>query len=91
MPKDSFIREKFTVAKLSKAQLNGLLATARGEVVRTFTGSVYTITGPVGSKALWQLMRAGLISDRSRVRRPSKMPMVLTASGRRVLDATPRP
>ena len=91
MPKDSFIREKFIVAKLSKAQLNGLLATARGEVVITYTGSVYTITGPVGSKALWGLMRAGLISGRSRVRRPSKIPMILTASGRQVLDAPPRP
>jgi hypothetical protein len=40
------------VAKVSKAQLNGLLATARGEAVITSTGSVYTITGPVGSKAL---------------------------------------
>ena len=90
MPKDSFIREKFTVAKLSKAQLNGLLATARGEVVRTYTGSVSTITGPVDSKALWQLLWAGLISDRPRVPRRSKMPMVLTASGRLVLDAPPR-
>jgi hypothetical protein len=47
-----FIREKFIVAKVGKAQLNGLLATARGEAVITSTGSVYTITGPVGSKAL---------------------------------------
>jgi hypothetical protein len=91
MPKDSFIGEKFIVAKLSKAQLNGLLATARGEVVITYTGSVYTITGPVGSKALWGLMRAGLIAGRSRMRRPSKMPMILTASGRQVLDAPPGP
>jgi hypothetical protein len=87
MPKDPLIREKFTVAKLSKPQLNGLQATARGEVVRTYTGSIYTITGPVGSKALWGLMRMGLISDRPWVRRRPKMPMVLTASGRRVLDA----
>jgi hypothetical protein len=86
----AILKEKSIVTKLSKAQLNGLLATARGEVVRTYTGSVYTITGPVGSKALWGLMRTGLISDRPRVPRRSKIPMVLTARGRRVLNAPPR-
>ena len=73
------------MARLSKAQLNGLRATARGEVLKDLHGSVYTITGPVGSKALRELMRAGRICDRSRVPRRSKMSMVLTATGRRPL------
>ena len=47
--------------KISEPQLKGLQATARGEVIRTYTGSVYTITGPVGSKALWSRMPAATL------------------------------
>jgi hypothetical protein len=44
------------------------------------------ITGPVGSKALWELMRAGLIADGPKMPGRSKMLMVLTASGQRLLS-----
>ena len=73
---------------LSKAQLKGLAATARGEVIRTHTRVAYTITGPVGSKALWQLMREGLIADGPTVLDQTQTPMILTASGEAVLSAT---
>ena len=72
--------------KISEPRLKGLQATARGEVIRTYTGSVYTITGPVGSKALWELMRDGLIADGPKIPGQSKTPMVLTASGQRLLS-----
>jgi hypothetical protein len=74
------------VPKISEPQLKGLQATARGEVIRTYTGSVYTITGPVGSKALWSLMQAGLIANGPKIQCKSKTPMVLTASGQRLLS-----
>jgi hypothetical protein len=67
--------------RFSVPQLRGLQATARGEVMLTHTGSVYTITGPVGSKTLWDLMRAGLIADGAKVWRQSKTPMILTTRG----------
>jgi hypothetical protein len=47
---DPYIREKFIVAKLSKAQLNGLLATARSEVVRTYTGRCTPSPDPWAAK-----------------------------------------
>ena len=72
--------------KISEPQLKGLQATARGEVIRTYTGSVYTITGPVGSRALWELMRAGLIAYGPKIPGQSKTVMVLTASGQRPLS-----
>jgi hypothetical protein len=71
------------VPEISEPQIKGLQATARGEVIRTYTGSVYTITGPVGRKALWELMRAGLIAPK--ISGQSKTPMILTTSGRRLL------
>jgi hypothetical protein len=74
------------VPKISEPQIKGLQATARGEVILTHTGSVYTITGPVGSKALWELMRDGLIADGPTIPGESKTPMVLTASGQRLLS-----
>jgi hypothetical protein len=71
-----------TVSKLSEPQLRGLQATARGEVILTHTGSVYTITGPVGSKTLWYLLQAGLIVDGPKRSGLSKTPMVLSRSAR---------
>ena len=76
--------------KISEPQLKGLQATARGEVIRTYTGSVYTITGPVGSRALWELMRAGLIADGPKIPGQSKTRMVLTTSGQRFLSTWER-
>ena len=49
--------------KITDAQYLALQATARGEVYRTQGGSVFTLTGPGGSKALWALARADLIAD----------------------------
>jgi hypothetical protein len=73
------------VSRLTKAERNGLEATSRGEVIRTHTGSVFTITGPVGSKTLWRLERAKLIADGPAWRSPSRAPMVLTAKGQALL------
>ena len=50
-------------AKLTSAQHLALQATARGEVYRMHTRSVFTLVGPAGSKALWALVRAELIAD----------------------------
>jgi hypothetical protein len=79
-----------SMGKLSEPQFRGLQATARGEVILTHTGSVYTITGPAGSKALWGLMRAALIAEGPKVRRQSKTPMVLTSTGQAALSAVER-
>ena len=73
------------MGRYSDPQLRGLEATARGEVIRTYTGSVCTITGPVGSKALWELMRAGLIAYGPNMPWRSKNPMVLTPRGQTAL------
>lgn len=72
---------------LSETQLEGLAAVARGEVIRTHTGSLYTITGPVGSKALWFLFRARLIADGKKTRGSAQFAMTLTTTGEAVLAA----
>lgn len=78
--------------KLSKAKLQGLLATSRGEVFRTHTRTVCTLTGPVGSVALWQLVRDGLIVDPPPSRpRKKKMRMLLTEAGKAALRAAATP
>jgi hypothetical protein len=69
------------VRRLTKAQLGGLEATARGEVVLTHTGSLYTITGPVGSNTLWALLRDELIARGPEVHGQIKTPMVLAPNG----------
>jgi hypothetical protein len=76
------------VPRLTEAEKRGLEATLRGEVIRTHTGSIYTITGPVGSKTLWRLMRAALITDGPKSNGSSKIPMVLTAKGQSILADT---
>ena len=73
---------------LTKAEQNGLEATSRGDVIRTHTGSAYTITGPVGSKTLWRLVRAAMIADGPRSPLCSKTPMVLTTKGQSILAKT---
>ena len=50
-------------APLTDKHRQGLQATARGEVFRTYNSTEFTITGPCGSKLLWSLARAGLIAD----------------------------
>lgn len=67
--------------RLTKAQLEGLKATARGEVVLTHTRSLYTITGPVGSNTLWSLLRNELIARGPELHGQIKTPMVLTPNG----------
>ena len=68
-------------ALLTDKHRQGLQATARGDVFRTYNSTEFTITGPCGSKLLWALARAGLIAD------PPGGPlvgchcMVLTAKG----------
>jgi len=62
-----------------------LQATARGEVYRTHSGSVYTLTGPCGSKALWALARAGLIADPPDAKKWRRYQMVVTAKGHATL------
>jgi hypothetical protein len=67
--------------KLTDAQYRALQATARGEVYRTHTGSVYTLTGPCSSTALWALFRADLIADPPEAKKHSRYQMVVTPSG----------
>ena len=68
-------------AALTDKHRQALQATARGDVLRTYNSTEFTITGPCGSKLLWALARAGLIAD------PPGGPlvgchcMVLTAKG----------
>ena len=50
-------------ARLTDKHRQALQATARGEVFRTYNSTEFTITGPCGSKLLWSLARAGLITD----------------------------
>ena len=72
-------RDKLTTQYLA------LQATARGEVYRTHTGTVYTLTGPGGSKPLWALVRAGLIADPPDAKKYSRYPMVVTKKGQAAL------
>jgi len=67
--------------KLTDAQYLALQATARGDVYRTHSVSVYTLTGPGGSQALWSMARAGLIADPPDVGKHSHYRMVVTPSG----------
>ena len=69
------------VLKLTNAQYLALQATTRGEVYRTHSGSVYTLTGPGGSQPLWALARAGLIADPPDANKHSRYQMVVTPSG----------
>ena len=71
--------------KLTDAQYLALQATARGEVYRTHTGTVYTLTGPGGSKPLWALVRASLIVDPPDAKKYSRYPMVVTEKGQAAL------
>ena len=72
--------------RLTEAQYRALHATARGEVYRTHSNTQYTLTGPCGSRALWALARAGLITDPPDARKHGRYLMVLTAKGRAALD-----
>ena len=56
-------------------------------MVRTYTGSIYT---PVGSKALWELTRADLISDQSSVPRRAKNANDFDRKRTAGFSATPR-
>lgn len=76
------------VPKLTTPEKRGLEATARGEVIRTHTGSAYTLTGPVGSNTLWKLARAELIADGPKSSNCARTPMVLTAKGQSILANT---
>ena len=67
--------------KLTDAQYRALQATAQGEVYRTHSGSVYTLTGPGGSQPLWALARAGFIADPPDANKHSRYQMVVTPSG----------
>jgi hypothetical protein len=69
------------VLKLTNAQYLALQATTRGEVYRTHSGSVYTLTGPGGSQPLWAVARAGLIADPPDAKKHRRYQMVLTSSG----------
>ena len=71
--------------KLTSAQHVALRATARGEVYRTHTRSVFTLVGPAGSKALWALVRAELIADPPEAKDNSRYQMVLTEKGQAAL------
>ena len=73
--------------RLTVAQYQALQATARGEVYRTHTTIAYTLTGPAGSKVLWALARAGLISDSVPVGRRGRHQMVVTAKGQAAIEA----
>ncbi|MBR1154283.1 hypothetical protein [Bradyrhizobium sp. JYMT SZCCT0428] len=72
---------------LTTAQYLALQAAARGAVYRTHTGSVYTLTGPCGSNALWALARAGLIADTPGAKKQPRYPMVVTPKGMIALSA----
>ncbi|MBR1157099.1 hypothetical protein [Bradyrhizobium sp. JYMT SZCCT0428] len=76
-----------TRLKLTTAQYLALQAAARREVYRTHTGSVYTLTGPCGSKALWALAQAGLIADPPDSKKQPRYPMVVTPTGMIALSA----
>ena len=72
---------------LTDAQNLALQATARGEVYRTHTGSVYTLTGPCGSQPLWALFRLKLIADPANAIDDPRYQMVVTEKGRAALAA----
>ena len=67
--------------RLTAAQFAALEATARGEVYRTRTGSVYTLTGPCSSQALWALVRLNLIADPANAIDDPRYQMVVTEKG----------
>ena len=76
--------------RLTAAQFAALQATAQGEVYRTRTGSVYTLTGPCGSQPLWALVRLKLIADPANAIDDPRYQMVVTEKGYAALAAHDR-
>ena len=74
-------------ALLTDKHRQGLQATARGDVFRTYNSTEFTITGPCGSKLLWSLARKGLIADPPGGPLPGCHCMVLAAEGEAALRA----
>ena len=70
---------------LTGAQYRALHFTARGEVYRTHSSVLYTLTGPCPSQPLWALARAKLIVDPPAAKQYGRHQMVLTANGRAAL------
>jgi hypothetical protein len=70
---------------LTVAQHRALHFTARGEVYRTHSSVLYTLTGPCPSQPLWALARAKLIVDPPTAKQYGRHQMVLSAKGRAVL------
>ena len=72
-------------APLTGAEYRALHCTARGEVYRTYSSVLYTLTGPCPSQPLWALARAKLIADPPAAKQYGRYQMVLTAKGRAAL------
>ena len=72
-------------APLTGAEYRALNCTARGEVYRTYSSVLYTLTGPCPSQPLWALARAKLIVDPPAAKQYGRHQMVLTAKGRAAL------
>jgi hypothetical protein len=70
---------------LTGAEYRALLCTAQGEVYRTYSSVLYTLTGPCPSQPLWALARAKLIADPPAANQYGRHQMVLTAKGRAAL------
>jgi hypothetical protein len=70
---------------LTDAQYRALRAAARGEVYRTYNGSVSVLTGPGGSKTIRSLIRARLIVDPPNAKKHSPYRMMVTEEGQAAL------
>ena len=70
---------------LTGAEYRALVCTAQGEVYRTYSSVLYTLTGPCPSQPLWALARAKLIADPPAANQYGRHQMVLTAKGRAAL------
>ena len=66
---------------LTGAEYRALVCTAQGEVYRTYSSVLYTLTGPCPSQPLWALARAKLIVDPPAAKQYGRHQMVLTAKG----------
>ena len=70
---------------LTDTQYRALRAAARGEVYRTYNGSVSVLAGPGGGKTIRSLVRAGLIVDPPNAKKRSRYRMIVTEDGQAAL------
>jgi hypothetical protein len=87
LAKVSFLRSAGILPKLTLAQWRALEAVQRGTVTRTYATRKDKFSCPtVGARAIWSLLKAGLITDGPK--NGDRVQMILTPTGEMAMAAT---